>query len=137
MARAGKKTLFEDDVRAMLGMPKTEEAKYQEDVSLENAFAHSAKKSNITSMESSSLEEDADLAGAFGPLGSFCGNRRFLIGLGVVVLGVLVLLGVREEMSQTSRAAKHLTGPPVGHPRRSSTPPTSCSVSVYVVSPIW
>mmetsp|Transcript_40537 Transcript_40537/g.95473 ORF Transcript_40537/g.95473 Transcript_40537/m.95473 type:complete len:191 (-) Transcript_40537:190-762(-) len=117
MARAGRKTLFEDDVRAMLGMPKPEHAKGQENVSLEKAFSHSANKEKMSSMKTSNLEEDMDLQGAFGPL-SFCGNRRFLIGIGVVVLSAMALYFVLEEMNQTSRAAKHLAGPQVEHPRR-------------------
>eukprot|EP00286_Rhodomonas_abbreviata_P029745 CAMPEP_0181314624 /NCGR_PEP_ID=MMETSP1101-20121128/14922_1 /TAXON_ID=46948 /ORGANISM="Rhodomonas abbreviata, Strain Caron Lab Isolate" /LENGTH=104 /DNA_ID=CAMNT_0023421739 /DNA_START=303 /DNA_END=618 /DNA_ORIENTATION=+ len=48
MARAGKKCMFEDDVRQLLGMPQPLESKVVADTSLEKSFSVHGKHSNVS-----------------------------------------------------------------------------------------
>ena len=104
----------------MLGMPKTEHAIEQGNVSLEKAFGHTkkGKQSKMNSVDSANEVEDANLSGAFGSRGSFCGSSRCVVGVGLVLLSVLAVVFTVEEMSSTSYSAKRLMGPATQHPRR-------------------
>eukprot|EP00960_Hanusia_phi_P050071 759977-Hanusia_phi.AAC.8 len=120
MSRAGKKCLFEDDVRQLLGMPRIEDPKA--DTSLEKAYSVGNSKADITRQMSKLQASDEavevpDIPGFGARYG-----RKFLLPfllLLLLVVGAAFLTGaIVQASSSTKRQQQALRGASSYHPRR-------------------
>eukprot|EP00286_Rhodomonas_abbreviata_P013553 CAMPEP_0181325602 /NCGR_PEP_ID=MMETSP1101-20121128/21023_1 /TAXON_ID=46948 /ORGANISM="Rhodomonas abbreviata, Strain Caron Lab Isolate" /LENGTH=251 /DNA_ID=CAMNT_0023433941 /DNA_START=309 /DNA_END=1060 /DNA_ORIENTATION=+ len=125
MARAGKKCMFEDDVRQLLGMPQPLESKVVADTSLEKSFSVHGKHSNVSrQMDDRGGKNggDAEPSEGFGFGRLIFASRRLIISVllvGLLGLGIVLMV---DEMHQTSRRQLAISYRTKGfHPRRSSS----------------
>ena len=120
MSRAGKKCLFEDDVRQLLGMPRIEDPKA--DTSLEKAYGLAHGKADITRQmsklqASDEVVEVPDIPGFGARYG-----RKFLLPfllLLLLVVGAAFLTGaIISASSSAKKQQQALSGSSAYHPRR-------------------
>jgi hypothetical protein len=100
MARAGKKTLWEDDVRQLLGMPPTESALQAADTSLEKAFSVSKPKQS----QQMSMKSDSKGYQSLDDEAGFRFSKKLMITVALIFLAIAGAFIIVDEAGQASRS---------------------------------